>query len=95
MKKKLYGTIKNQDGARRIRTKEEIGLLIKHADIVRYIKAQRIRWIGDSVRMDKEWAVKRITEWRRTAERSISRTRIRWEDDVRADLGKTKIQKLE
>jgi hypothetical protein len=38
-------------------------LLIKHADIVRYIKAQRIKWIGHIVRIDKERTVKRVTEW--------------------------------
>jgi hypothetical protein len=29
---------KNEDGSWRIRTNEGIGMLIKHADIVRYIK---------------------------------------------------------
>jgi hypothetical protein len=38
-------------------------MLLKHADIVRYIK-QRIRWIGHSVRMDIERRVKTITKWR-------------------------------
>jgi hypothetical protein len=46
----------------RIKTKKEKELLIKHADVFRYIRAQRIRWIGHNVRMDKERTVKRITE---------------------------------
>jgi len=74
--RKIHGPIKNQDGSRRIRTNEEIDLLIKHT--ARYIKAQRIRWVGHIVRMDKEITVKRITEWRPTAFGSIGRLRLRW-----------------
>jgi hypothetical protein len=40
---------------------------MKHADIVRHIKAHRISWIGHIVRMDKGRTVKRITEWRPVA----------------------------
>jgi len=74
--RKIHGPIKNQVGSWRIRTNEEIDLLIKHT--VRYIKAQRIRWVGHIVRMDKEITVKRITEWRPAAFRSIGRPRLRW-----------------
>jgi hypothetical protein len=42
--------------------------------------------------MDKERTVKRIIEWRPIAVRRMSRPRLRWENDVRADLGKMKIQ---
>ena len=75
----------------RIRTNEKIYLLITHADIVRHIKAQRIRWIGHVVRMDKERVVKRITEWRPIAVRRIGRPTWRWEDDVKANIEKMKI----
>jgi hypothetical protein len=44
--------------------------------------------------MDKERTVKRITEWRGIAVRRVDRPRLRWEDDVRGDLGKMKIQYL-
>ena len=73
---KIHGPIKNQDGSWRIRTNGEIDLLIKHT--VRYIKAQRIGWVGHIVRVGKEITVKRITEWRPTAVGSIGRSRIRW-----------------
>jgi hypothetical protein len=52
--RKIYGPIKNQDGSWRTSTTEEIDLLIKHADIVRYIKTKRIRQIGHIVRKDKQ-----------------------------------------
>jgi hypothetical protein len=57
-------------------------LLIRHADTIRYIKAQRIRRIGHIVRMDKERTVKIVTEWRPIAVRRIGRPRTRWENDV-------------
>ena len=57
-------------------------MLIRHADTVRYIKVQRIRRIGHIVRMDKERTVKRVTEWRPIAVKTVGRPRIRWEDDV-------------
>jgi len=66
-------------------------LLIRHADMVRYIKAQRIRWIGHIVKMIKERTVKRITERRLIAVWRIGRPRCRWEDDVRANVEKMKI----
>jgi hypothetical protein len=65
-------------------------ILIKHADIVRYTKAQRIRWTGHTGRRDQESTVKRITEWRPIAVKRISRERLAWEDDVRVDVGKMK-----
>jgi hypothetical protein len=74
--RKIHGPIKNQDGTWRLRTNEGIDFLIKHT--VRYIKAQRVRWIGHIVRMDKERTVKRMTEWRPTAVRRIGRSRLRW-----------------
>jgi hypothetical protein len=65
---------------------------ISHVDIVRYVKAQRIRWIGHIVRMDKERAVKRITKRRGIAVRWTGRLRFRWEGDVGEGLGRIKIQ---
>jgi len=63
-------------------TNEETDLLFRHADTVRYIRAQRIGRIGHIVRMDKEGTVKRVTEWRPIAVRRNGRPRTRWEDDV-------------
>jgi len=65
-------------------------LLIKYADVDRFIKAQRMRWTGHIVRLDKEETVKRIIGWRPIAVRRIGRWRLRWEGDVRAELGKMK-----
>jgi hypothetical protein len=42
--------------------------------------------------MAEETTVKRMTDCRTIAVRRNGRPRLRWEDDVRADLGKMKIQ---
>ena len=55
----------------RISANEEMDLLIKHGDVVRYIKAQRISWIGHIVRMDKGRIVKRIIGWGLNAVRCV------------------------
>ena len=53
-------------------------MLTKHAGVVRYIRSQRIRWIGHIVRMGKEGTVKRISECRSIVVRRIGRRRLRW-----------------
>jgi hypothetical protein len=68
-------------------------LLIKHA--VRYIKAQRIKWVGHIVRMDKERTVKRVTEWRTVAVRRAGILRLRWENNVKRESGRNEDSELE
>lgn len=41
--------------------------------------------------MDKESTVERKTIWRPIAVRIIGRPSLKWEDDVRVDLGKMQI----
>jgi len=55
----------------------EIDLLSRHVATVRYTRAQRIRQIGHIVKIDKERAVKRVTEWRPIAVRRIGTPRLR------------------
>jgi len=43
---KICGSIKNQDGCLIIRTNEEIELIIKRGDILRYRRAQRLAVLG-------------------------------------------------
>ena len=48
-------------------------MLIEYADVVGYMKAQRIRWIGHIVRTDNDRTVEILGEWRPIAVRRISR----------------------
>jgi hypothetical protein len=76
----------------RIRTNYELDILINHANIVRYVKAQRISWRGHIERMPDDRTVKKITNWKPTAPRHIGRPKVRWEEDVRNDLKAMKVQ---
>ena len=48
--RKIYGPVQEGD-TWRIRYNEELNRFIKEKDIVKFIKAQRIRWLGHAKRM--------------------------------------------
>jgi hypothetical protein len=66
----------------RIRNNAELDQVINRADIVRFIKAQRVKWLGHIQRMDTSRIAKRIFEWKPIGRRSLGRPRLRWLDDV-------------
>jgi hypothetical protein len=89
--RKIFGTIKVSEYRWRIRTNDELDILINHANIVRYVKAQRISWLGHIERMPDDRTVKKITNWKPIAPRHIGRPKLRWEEDVRNDLKGKKV----
>jgi hypothetical protein len=62
----------------RIRYDEELNTLLKE-DIVRFIKSQRISWLGHVERMEGNAMLKRMLK---------GRPRMRWLDNVESDLKK-------
>jgi hypothetical protein len=70
----------------------EIDKLIKGADIVRLIKAQRIKWLGHIQRMDQARPTRKLLDWNPMGTRSIGRPRQRWQEDVMEDLKKLKVK---
>jgi hypothetical protein len=68
--------------------------LIEGADIVRFIKAQRIKWLGHIQRMDKTRPTRklRVLDWKPMVTRPVGRPRQRWQEDVMEDLKKLKIK---
>ena len=61
-------------------------------DIIRFIKSQRLKWLGHIERMQKEREVTKIYKWKPFASRPIGRRKNRWKDDVRKDLQTMKIK---
>jgi len=59
---------------------------IKREDIVKSIKAQRIRWLGHAKRMKVGAMPRKKIEGRPFIGRRKGRPRLRWMDDVVADL---------
>jgi hypothetical protein len=51
--RKIYGAVM-ENNRWRIRHNEEINTLLKGEDVVRFIKSQRIRWLGHEKRMEDD-----------------------------------------
>jgi hypothetical protein len=89
--RKIYGPIQEGD-TWRIRNNEELNRSIKGEDIVTSIKGQRIRWQGHVKRMEVGAMPRKMTEGRLFIGRRKGRRRLRWMDDVVADLKVMKIK---
>ena len=76
----------------RIKNNEELDKLIKHENIVNYIKAQRLSWFGHVKRMPETGAVKMIFKRNPLTTRPSERPKHRWEDNIIQDLGQMKIK---
>ena len=44
--RKIFGPTKEREGTWRIKTNDELDILIRHKNIINYIKAQRLSWFG-------------------------------------------------
>jgi hypothetical protein len=76
----------------RLRYNKEINTLLKGEDIVRFIKSQRIRWLGQVERMEDNEMPKRMLKGRLYSIRRKRRPRRRWFDDVKSDLKKMEVK---
>jgi len=75
----------------RITNNEELNGSINGEDVLKFIKAQRIRWLGHVERMEVGVMPRKMTEGRLFVGRRRGR-RLRWMDDVVADLEVMKIK---
>ena len=76
----------------RITTNKESDKLIKHKNIVNYIKAQRPSWFGHVQRTPHTRTVKEIFNWNPLTKRSLGRSKCRWEDNIKQDFAKCRLK---
>jgi hypothetical protein len=69
----------------------EIYNLIEGVDIVRFIKAQRIKWLGYIQGMDQARPTRKLLSRKPMGTRPVGKPRQRWQD-VMEDLEKLKIK---
>jgi hypothetical protein len=89
--RKIFGPV-NIDNIWRRRNNVEVDKLIEGADIVRFIKAQRIQWLGHIQRMDQARPTRKLLDWKPMGTRPVGRPRQRWQGDVMEDLKKLKLK---
>jgi hypothetical protein len=84
--RKIFGPTKERDFTWRIKTDGELDKLIRHKNIINYIKAQRLSWFGHLLRVPEETIVKKVYKWKPILRRPLGRPKNRWEDDIRNDI---------
>ena len=70
----------------------EIDKLIGGADIVRFIKAQKMKRLAHIQRMDQARPTRKLLDWKPMGIRPVGRPRQRWQEDVMEDLKKLKVK---
>ena len=72
----IFGPMK-ENQTWRIKKNEEMDKLIKHENIVNYIKAQRLSWFSHTQRMPEARAAKKIFKWNPLTTRPRGRPKYR------------------
>ena len=88
--RKIFGP-KNENGVWRIKTNQELEELIKRRNIINFIRAQRLSWLGHIERMQDTRMVKAVYSWKPISRRPIGRPKTRWVDVTRKDIQKLKV----
>ena len=83
--RKIFGPVNNGNICR-IRNNMEIDKLTEGADRVRFIEAQRIKWLDHVQRMDQARPTRKLLDWKPMGTRPMGRPRQRWQEDVMEDL---------
>jgi hypothetical protein len=85
MLRNIYG-LKSKKGIWRIRSNLEIQNIYKSPDIMTEIKVKRLEWLGHVVRMEDTRLPKMVFKTKPEGRRGVRRPRLRWLDDVEADI---------
>jgi len=83
--RRIYGP-KHENGEWKIRTNQELEEISKGENIVKWIKGQRISWLGHLVRMQEDRMPKKIFTQELEGMKRRGRPRKGWKDEVERDL---------
>ena len=88
MKKILRSFVspKYEDGEWKSRTNRELEELSQGENMVKWIKGQRISWLGHLERMEEDRMLKKIFTQELEGTRRRGRPRKRWREEVEGDL---------
>jgi hypothetical protein len=89
--RRIFGPTK-ENQIWRAKTNEELDKLIKHKNIINYIKAHRLKLVRSCKRMPDSRAVKKIFNWKPLTKRSQGRPKYRWKDNIKQDICQLKIK---
>jgi len=89
--RRIDGPTKEKDGTWRIKPNEELSRLTGNKNIINYIKSQRLAWFGHVHPMPDNSMVNNVYGWSPALTRSLGRPKNRWEDDVKSDITRMKI----
>ena len=89
--RRVFGPTKENQICR-VKTDEELNKLIKHKNIIIYVKAQRLSWFGHVQRIPDTRTVKKIFNQKPLTKRSQGRSKYRWEDNIKQDICQMKIK---
>jgi hypothetical protein len=89
--REIFGPV-NIDNIWRKRNNMETDRLTEGADVVRFMKAQRIKWLGHIQRMDQARPTRELLVWKQMGTRPVGRPSQRWQEDVTEDLKKLKVK---
>ena len=82
--RKIFGPT-NENGIWQIKTNQELDNIIKHKNIINFIRAQRLGWLGHIEQMHGRRMVKAIYCWKPISRRPTGRPKTHWADDEGQD----------
>lgn len=86
----IFGGVKVNDIWRR-RFNHELYQLYNEPDIVKYIKINRLRWLGHVQRMEEERVPLKVLNTNPDGNRKPGRPKTRWKDAIESDLKALKV----
>jgi hypothetical protein len=91
--RRIYGP-KYEDGEWKIMSNRELEELNKGENIVKWIKGQKISWLGHLERMEEAGMPKKIFTQELEGTRRRGRPRRGWREDVERDLRSEKMERV-